>query len=354
MNKEFFEALSLIERENGIPAEFMYDKIQKAIITAVKRNNENEDIIVNIDANKYLFEVYIRKEVIDDEPENPSEINLNRHIFYSVARKIDKHAKVGDKVAVKLETKQFSRIAAQAAKQIIRQGIREAERGMVIQEFQNRNQEIVSALVDRIDAKTGAAILVIGKNEAILSAAEQVGNEKLKEGDHIKVFVVDVKETERGPRVVISRTHPGLVKRLFETEVPEIYDGTVEIKSIAREAGFRSKVAVMSKDDNVDAVGACIGPHGSRVGKIVEELNGEKLDIIEYNADPAKFIAAALAPATVINVELEADGVKACHVTVPDGQLSLAIGNKGQNARLAAHLTGWKIDIRPESANSSN
>ena len=200
-----------------------------------------------------------------------------------------------------------------------------------------------------IDPRTGAATLRIGKAEAVLPRSEQVGTEQLTEGGHIRVYVVDVRETERGPRAIISRTHPDLVKRLFETEVPEIYDGTVEIKAVSREAGSRTKLAVVSHNPDVDAIGACIGARGSRVSSIVEELGGEKIDIVEYNEDPAKFIASALSPATVIGVTVAADGSHACRVTVPDSQLSLAIGNKGQNARLAAKLTGWKIDIKPES-----
>ena len=247
------------------------------------------------------------------------------------------------------DTKEFGRIAAQTARNIIRQGIRDGERGQVMQEFQSRHQELVSALVERIDPRSGAATLRIGKAEAVLPKSEQVGDEELKEGDHVKVYVVDVKETEKGPRAVISRTHPDLVKRLFETEVPEIYDGTVEIKSVSREAGSRTKLAVYSRDPDVDAVGACIGPRGARVGSVVNELGGEKIDIVEYSDDPCKFIASALSPADVLGVEVDPDGQRSCRVTVPDNQLSLAIGNKGQNARLAAKLTGWKIDIRPES-----
>ena len=248
-----------------------------------------------------------------------------------------------------LNTKEFGRIAAQTARNIIRQGIRDGERGQMMQEFQSKHQELVTALVERIDPRTGAATLRIGKAEAVLPKSEQVGGEELKEGDHVKVYVVDVRETEKGPRAMISRTHPDLVKRLFETEVPEIYDGTVEIKAVSREAGSRTKLAVVSHNADVDAVGACIGARGARVSSIVNELGGEKIDIVEYSDDPAKFIASALSPATVLSVVTAEDGSHACRVTVPDSQLSLAIGNKGQNARLAAKLTGWKIDIKPES-----
>ena len=231
----------------------------------------------------------------------------------------------------------------------IRQGIRDSERDQMMQEFKGRHQELVSALVERVDPKTGALSLKIGKAEAILPKGEQVGTENVKEGDHVQVYVVDVKETEKGPKAIISRTHPDLIRRLFEKEVPEIFDGTVEIKAVAREAGSRTKIAVMSHNPDVDAVGACIGTRGTRVSDIVNELGGEKMDIVDYSEDPAKFIAAALAPATVLSVETAEDGSHVCKVTVPDSQLSLAIGNKGQNARLAAKLTGWKIDIKPES-----
>ena len=216
-------------------------------------------------------------------------------------------------------------------------------------EFQSKKQELVTAVVEKIDNKTGAATVRIGKAEAVLPKSEQVGQDNLKEGDLVKIYVLDVKETEKGPKAYISRTHPDFVKRLFEQEVPEIFDGIVEIKSVSREAGSRTKLAVCSKDKEIDAVGACIGAKGSRVATIVEELGGEKIDIVEYSDDIEKFVAAALSPATAISVVVTDPVEHTCKVTVPDGQLSLAIGNKGQNARLAAKLTGWKIDIRPES-----
>lgn len=248
-----------------------------------------------------------------------------------------------------LDTKDFGRIAAQTAKHVIRQGIRDAEKGQIMMEFQSKQQELVTAKVLSVDPITGNATLEIGKAEAILPKGEQVPDEELTVGELIKVFIVDVRDTEKGPKAMISRTHQGLVKRLFETEVPEIYDGTVTINAISREAGARTKMAVSSKDENVDAIGACIGPRGSRVNKIVELLGGEKIDIVNYSEDPKQFVAAALAPANVLSVEIPDSEVKSCVVTVPDNQLSLAIGNKGQNARLAARLTGWKIDIKPES-----
>ena len=343
-NAEFFEALQLLVKEKGIDGEYLLEKIRAAIVLAVKKDFGGDDnILVEMDPASGKFAVCIRKTVVE-EIENPEfELTADQAVKYK------KSAKVGDVIEIPLETKQFGRIAAQTAKHVIRQGIREAERGQKLIEFQRHNQELITVRVTRVDPVSGAATVEIGKSEAVLPRTEQVGEEVLREGMHIKVFVVDVKEGEKGPRVLLSRTHPGLVKRLFEMEVPEIFDGTVEIKAVSREAGSRTKLAVLAHDENVDAVGACIGAKGARVAQIVEELGGEKIDIIEYSEDPATFISAALAPAKVVSVEVDPDGAKACRATVPDAQLSLAIGNKGQNARLAARLTGWKIDIRPES-----
>ena len=342
-NEELFIALNLLEKEKGIPVEFMLDKIKKAIATACKNNYGNEDVDIEINAETGKFDVYLKKEVME-EVENPS-----REILLDKAKEIDPMAEVGGFVGIQLDTKQFGRVAAQTARNIIRQGIRDSERGQMMQEFQSKHQELVSGLVERIDPKTGAISLRIGKAEAVLPKNEQIGGENVREGDYIKVYVVDVRETEKGPKAIISRTHPDLVKRMFETEVPEIYDGTVEIKAVSREAGSRTKLAVVSHNADVDAVGACIGTRGARVSEIVDELGGEKIDIVEFSEDPKQFIAAALSPASVVSVETAEDGSRACRVTVPDNQLSLAIGNKGQNARLAAKLTGWKIDIKPES-----
>ena len=342
-NEELFLALDLLEKEKGIPAEYMLDKIKKAISTACKNNYGNEDVDIDVDREKGVFNVYLRKEIVE-EVEDP-----NRQYLLDKAKQVDPTACVGRFVRIKLDTKQFGRVAAQTARNIIRQGIRDSERGQMMEEFQSKHQELVSGLVERIDPRTGAISLRLGKAETVLPKNEQIGGENVKEGDYIKVYVVDVRETEKGPKAIISRTHPDLVKRMFETEVPEIYDGTVEIKAVSREAGSRTKLAVMSNDPAVDAVGACIGARGSRVSEIVDELGGEKIDIVEYSEEPKQFIAAALSPANVLSVELAEDGSRSCRVTVPDNQLSLAIGNKGQNARLAAKLTGWKIDIKPES-----
>lgn len=341
--EELFLALQMLEKEKGIPVDFMLDKIKKAISTACKNNYGNEDVEIEVDPDKGVFNVFLMKEA-KKEVENP-----NKEISLELAKEIDKKAKEGSMVGIALDTKQFGRVAAQTARNIIRQGIRDSERGQMMEEFQSKHQELVSGLVERIDPKTGAISLKIGKADAVLPKNEQIGDENVREGDHIKVYVVDVKETEKGPKAIISRTHPDLVKRMFETEVPEIFDGIVEIKAVSREAGSRSKLAVLSHDPEVDAVGACIGSRGTRVSEIVDELGGEKIDIIEYSENPEEFIAAALSPANVISVEIEDEEQKSCRVTVPDNQLSLAIGNKGQNARLAAKLTGWKIDIKPES-----
>lgn len=344
MNHEFFEALRLFEKEKGISPEYLAEKITNAITAAVKRTYETEDnIVVDIDTKKERFYVALTKIVVEKVEEPNEEIQLDE------AKRYNKKAQIGDTVEIPLETKQFGRIAAGAAKQIIRQGIREAERSQMYQELQGKTHEIVSAQILKIDPQNGALVLDMGKYQSVLPLAEQVEGEAYKVGEHIQVYVVEVTSTERGPRVMISRTHAGLVKRLFETEVPEIFEGLVEVKAISREAGARTKIAVYSKDENVDPIGACIGPKGSRVAKIVDELKGEKIDIVKYNEDPKIFIAEALSPAKVVDVELLDEENKACKVTVPDGQLSLAIGNRGQNAKLAARLTGWKIDIKPES-----
>lgn len=344
MNKEFFEAVKLLVEEKDIPADYLYEKIASAIVVAAKHNYGGKDIVhCDIDPEKEKIKVYVTKNVVD-EIEDP-----DTDILLEDAQKIRKSAKVGKTIDIPLKTKEFGRIIAQNAKHVIRQGIKEAERNKQLAEFQSKNQELITAKVNRIDPVTGSATLEIGSSIAILPKNEQIPGEELHEGDNIKIFVVDVKESGRGPKIMISRTHPGLVRRLFETEVPEIYDGTIEIKSVSREAGSRTKIAVYSKDDEIDPVGACIGPKGQRVSNIVDALDGEKIDIVKYSDDVCEFISAALAPADVCSVEILDEQAKSCRATVPDDQLSLAIGNKGQNVRLAAKLTGWKIDIRPES-----
>ncbi len=341
---EFFEALKLLAKEKGIEPDYLIERIQAAIVVAVKKDfGGKENIIVTMNPETSEFCVSLRKTVVEEVEDPDLELTLDQ------AKQYDKRAKLGKVIDIKLKTKEFGRIAAQSAKHVIRQGIREAEKNQQVMEFQRRTQELVTALVTRVDPRTGAATIQVGKGETVLPKSEQMESDVINVGDHIKVYVVEIKETEKGLRALVSRTHPGLVTRLFENEVPEIFNGIVEIKAVSREAGSRTKMAVLSHDENVDAVGACIGQRGIRVANIVEELGGEKIDIVEYSEDPATFIAAALAPAKVLSVDMDPEGAKACRVTVPDAQLSLAIGNKGQNARLAVKLTGWKIDIRPES-----
>ena len=344
MSKEFFEAVKMLEQEKGIPADYLYEKIAEAIVKGAKHDFGGKDIVFcEIDPEKQKIKVFARKEVVEEVEDPDTQLTLEQ------AQLIRKSAKVGKTIDITLKTKNFGRIVAQTAKHVIRQGIHEAEKGQLMREFQSKTAELISAKVVSVDPDSGNAMLEIGKNEAVLPRAEQVPGEVLYEGDTIKIFVVDVKEGSKGPKIMISRTHPGLVRRLFETEVPEIFDGTIEIKSVSREAGSRTKIAVYSKDEDVDPVGACIGPRGQRVSTIVDALGGEKIDIVKYSEDPAEFVAAALAPSDVCEVEIIDEGAKSCRATVPDGQLSLAIGNKGQNVRLAAKLTGWKIDIKPES-----
>lgn len=344
MSKEFFEAVKMLEAEKGISSDYLYEKIASAIIVAAKHDYNGKDIVhCDIDPEKQKIKVYVRKNVVEEIEDEDTDLTLEQ------AQQIRKSAKVGKTIDIPLKTKDFGRIVAQTAKHVIRQGIREAERGQMLQEFQSKNQELLSAKVVRIDPVTGNVTLEIGKNEAVLPKAEQVPGEVFAPGAITKIFVVDVKEAGKGPKIMISRTHPGLVRRLFETEVPEIFDGTIEIKSVSREAGSRTKIAVMSKDDDVDPVGACIGPRGQRVSNIVEALGGEKIDIVKYSENPQEFVAASLAPSDVCSVEILDEAAKSCRATVPDDQLSLAIGNKGQNVRLAAKLTNWKIDIKPES-----
>ena len=344
-NAEFFEALKLLQKEKGIEGDYLLEKIHAAIVIAVKRDfGGKENINVVMDPATNEFSVSLRKTVVD-EVEDPDEQMLPEE-----AARYVKNPKVGDVVDIQLETKQFGRIAAQTAKHVIRQGIREAERSQQLSEIQSRAHDIVQATVTRVDPEKGIVALDLGKGgEAILPRNEQVPGEVYTEGQMLQVYIVDVVASERGPRVMISRTHPGLVKRLFELEVPEIYDGTVEVKAISREAGARTKMAVWSKDPNVNPVSACIGPHGDRVAAVVEKLGGEKIDIVKWSEDVSEFISAALSPAKVVKVELLPGETRSCRVTVPDQQLSLAIGNKGQNARLCARLTGYNIDIRPES-----
>ena len=344
---EIFAALAMLEKERGIPQNFMMGKIIQALTTAYKRDHEGvENVIVDVDEEKRDLKMFVQKEIVETVENPGTEISLED------AKALSAKNELGGIVNIPVSNVDFGRIAAGNGKQVIIQGLREAEHGMIYDEFNSKQHEILTGTVMRIDNRTGNVGLKIGQGnestEAVLTLNEQVPGEVLREGQMVKVYLVEVRRSTRGPQVLISRTHPGLVKRLFELEVPEIYDGIVEIRSIAREAGNRTKMAVWSADENVDPIGACVGPRGGRVNAIVDELRGEKIDIIKYSEDPAEFIAAALAPADVVDVMLAAEG-KSCRVIVPDDQLSLAIGKEGQNARLAARLTGYKIDIKPES-----
>ncbi len=347
--KEFFEAITQIEQEKGIKPGYMLEKITQALLSAYRRDHEGvgDNLVVEANPDTATVRLFLKKDIVE-EVDNPStEISLEE------ARTVLPQAQLGDVVRMEIKPKSFVRIAAQTARQVIIQGIREAEQGMVFDEFSTKEHELLTGVVTRIDPRNGSVTLRLHSGseftDAYLAANEQVKGEHYVEGQRLKIYVSEVRKATKGPQVLISRTHPGLVKRLFELEVPEIYDGTVEIKSVAREAGSRTKLAVWSADPNVDPIGACVGTRGQRVNTIVEELKGEKVDIIKYSEDPSEYVAAALSPADVISVETLPDG-KSCRVVVPDDQLSLAIGKEGQNARLAAKLTGFKIDIKPESA----
>lgn len=341
MNTEFIEALEELEREKGIAMDILLEALEAALISAYKRNfGSLQNVRVNIDRTSGEIKVYARKTIVEEVEDNRSEASLEE------ARRKDPRYELGDILEVEVTPRDFGRIAAQTAKQVVVQRIREAERGIIYEEFSNREGDIVTGIVQRQDQKN--IYIDLGKTEAILGPTEQIPGEEYRHGDRLKTYIVEVKKTTKGPQILVSRTHPGLLKRLFELEVPEIYDGVVELKSVAREAGARSKIAVYSKDENVDPVGACVGPKGMRVQTIVNELKGEKIDIVKWNPEPAKFVANALSPAKVVDVTiLEND--KIARVVVPDYQLSLAIGKEGQNARLSAKLTGWKIDIKSES-----
>lgn len=347
MNAEIMGALDQLEKEKGIPKEYMLDKITQALLAAYKKDHTGytENVTVNIvDGEMKLF---AQKEVVEEVQFPATEISI------AEAQKYMPGAVEGDLVEVETKAKQFGRIAAQTAKGVIIQGIREAEREAAYGRFTSKSHEMLTGTVLRIDPVNGGITVRIGtgsdKMDAYLSQSEQVPGEEWVEGDTIRVYVVDVRKSSHGAQMMVSRTHPGLVKRLFELEVPEIADGTVEIRSIAREAGSRTKLAVWASDPDIDPVGTCVGPRGGRVGAVVDELGGEKMDIIKYSEDPAEFVAAALSPADVLQV-ITYSGTKNCRVIVPDDQLSLAIGKEGQNARLAARLTGYKIDIKSKTA----
>jgi len=341
MNIEFMEALEQIAKEKGITKEVLIETIEAALISAYRKNfGSAQNVRVSIDRLTGEVKVFSRKNVVEDLEDPRTEISLEE------ARELDPRYNLDDIVELEVTPKDFGRIAAQTAKQVVVQRIREAERNLIYEEFRNREGDIITGIVQRQEQKN--VFIDLGKIEAMLGPTEQIPNETYKLGDRIKTYVVEVKKTTKGPQVLVSRTHPGLLKRLFELEVPEIYEGIVEIKSTAREAGSRSKIAVYSKNDDVDPIGSCVGPKGARVQTIVNELKGEKIDIVKWDSDPVKFVANALSPSKVLSVEID-EKEKIARVVVPDHQLSLAIGKEGQNARLSAKLTSWKIDIKSQS-----
>lgn len=341
MNKEFFVALELLEKEKGIPREYMLEKVEAALVQAFKKEyGNNTNVRVLIDPVKQDVKVYQQKEVVETVENPETEISLEE------ARAMSKRNTVGKIIEFEVKTKDFRRLSAGAAKSVIIQGIREGERKAAQQAYESKKEEIITATVSKIDPETGNAVLDTGNGNAVLLKSEQIPGEEYYVGQRIKVFVMEVNKELRGPVVTLSRVHQGLVRRMFELEIPEITDGIVMIKGVAREAGSRTKISVYSRDEDVDAVGACIGNHGMRISSIVEELCGEKIDVVKYSENPEEYIASALAPAQIGAVEMT--GERSCKVIVNAEQLSLAIGKEGQNARLAARLTGFKIDIKTE------
>ena len=338
---EFFAALDALSKERRINKDILFNAIEAALISAYKKNfGKNANVRATIDPDKGEVEVLSRKTVVETVEDPQCEMSLEE------ARAIRPQYEIGDLVEVQVTPKNFGRIAAQTAKQVVVQHLREAERGVIYDEYSQKENEILTAIVQRIENKQ--VFVELGRTEGLLEPSQQMPTEELAVNDRIKVYVLEVSRLGRGPQVFVSRTHPGLVKRLFELEVPEIVTGVVQIKSIAREAGFRTKMAVYSTDPLIDAVGSCVGPRGMRVESVVNELKTEKIDIVKWSADPAEYIANALNPARVISVFVS-ETEKSAAVVVPDNQLSLAIGKEGQNARLAAKLTGWKIDIKSQS-----
>ncbi|KRM96410.1 transcription elongation factor NusA [Liquorilactobacillus aquaticus DSM 21051] len=342
MSKELLNALDALEKEKGIKKQVVLDALEAALVSAYKRNyGQAQNVEVDFDQNGGDIHVYAVKEVVDEVFDSRLEVSLKE------ALQINKAYEVGDTIRFEVTPKNFGRIAAQTAKQVIMQRVREAERGIIYDEYIQYENEIVTGEVERHDHRY--VYVNLGRVEAVLSHQDQIPGEEYKAHDRIKVYIYKVENTSKGPQVFVSRSHPDLLKRLFEQEIPEIFDGTVEIVSIAREAGDRAKVAVRSNSEGVDPVGTCVGPRGERVQVIVNELKGENMDIVEWRDEPADFISNALNPAEVLNVVFDPQNERACTVVVPDDQLSLAIGKKGQNARLAAKLTGFKIDIKSES-----
>ncbi|KPU43905.1 hypothetical protein OXPF_20700 [Oxobacter pfennigii] len=341
MNGEFIEAVSQIAKEKGIQPEVLFEALESALVSAYKKNfGSAQNVKITINRETGDVHVYAQKTMVDEVMDELLEISIDD------AKRIDRNYKLGDIIDIEVTPKTFGRIAAQTAKQVVVQKIREAERGIIYEQFSSKENDLVIGTVQRKDKQN--VYIDLGKTEAVLGQSEQMPGEEYNFQDRLKLYVVEVKKTSKGPQIIVSRTHPGLVKRLFEQEVPEIFEGVVEIKGIAREAGSRTKIAVHSNDENVDPTGACIGPKGTRVQSIVDELKGEKIDVIKWSKNPEEFIASALSPAKVLSVEVS-EKEKSAKVVVLDYQLSLAIGKEGQNARLAAKLTGWKIDIKSQS-----
>ncbi|MCI1822169.1 MAG: transcription termination factor NusA [Megasphaera sp.] len=341
MNKELLSAIEYLSKEKNVSPDVIYDSLEAVLITAYKKEpGANGNAVVTLNRNTGDYRIMAPKTVVETVEDKENQISLQ------LARNIDNGYDIDDVVNVDVTPKNFGRIAAQAAKQVMIQRLREAERSIVYDEFSNRTDDIITGIIQRIEQKN--IYIDLGKAEAVLPVSEQIPTETYTVGQRIKCYVVEVRKTTKGAQILLSRTHPGLLKRLFELEVPEIYDGVVELKSVAREPGRRSKIAVYSRDENVDSVGACVGQKGMRVQNIVTELQNEKIDIVKWDEDPAVYIANALSPAQVISVTVD-ENDKSSSVVVPDYQLSLAIGKAGQNARLAAKLTNWKIDIKSET-----
>ncbi|MFN3285476.1 MAG: transcription termination factor NusA [bacterium] len=342
MNGELIRALEQLEEERGISKAVLLEAVESALVSAYKKNfgGTGQNVRVEVDPKTGEIRVFSVKTVVEKVQDPATELSLEE------MRKEDPTAEVGDVVEEEITPRDFGRIAAQAAKQVVVQRIREAEREMIKREFEEREKQVVTGIVHRVEK--GNVYVDLGRIEGVLSKTEQIPRESYRQGERIKVYVMEVRDTPRGPQIHVSRAHPGLVRALFEQEVPEIREGIVVIQNVAREPGARTKIAVYSRDRNVDPVGACVGPKGTRVQAVVDELRGEKVDIVPWSPDPAQFVASALQPAKVVRVEIDEE-TKTARVTVPDNQLSLAIGREGQNARLAAKLTGWRIDIKSES-----
>ena len=346
---EIFASLRELEKIKGIPVDYMVERLKQALTNAYRKDREDHRDIpaenVVVDLSEQGLSMHLVKTVVEEVEDTAIEIHID------AARNMNPNVQLGDALSIPVDIQKFGRIAAQTAKQVVIQGIREAERGVIYESYSSKSQELLTGTVLRLDP-SGDIFVRIGQgndqNDAVLRASEQIPGEEYEEGDLIRVYVLEVRRAARGPLVHVSRTHPNVVRRLFELETPEIAEGQVEIRNIAREAGSRSKIAVRAAMEGIDPVGACVGPRGGRVGAVVEELHGEKIDIVVYSEDPCEYVKAALSPADVVSVTL-VPGQKACRVIVPDDQLSLAIGKEGQNARLAARLTGYKIDIKPES-----